>query len=64
MIRLYGLVPGVDIEIKYSGLRPGEKLYEELLTDAENTLPTYHEKIMIAKCGIPKQVKCSANSKR
>jgi FlaA1/EpsC-like NDP-sugar epimerase len=49
MIRLYGLVPGVDIEIKYSGLRPGEKLYEELLTDAENTLPTYHEKIMIAK---------------
>ncbi len=49
MIRLYGLVPGVDVEIKYSGLRPGEKLYEELLTDAENTLPTYHEKIMIAK---------------
>ncbi len=49
MIRLYGLVPGIDIEIKYSGLRPGEKLYEELLTDSENTLPTYHEKIMIAK---------------
>jgi FlaA1/EpsC-like NDP-sugar epimerase len=49
MIRLYGLIPGIDIEIKYSGLRPGEKLYEELLTDSENTLPTYHEKIMIAR---------------
>lgn len=49
MIRLYGLLPGVDIDIKYSGLRPGEKLYEELLMDSENTLPTYHEKIMIAK---------------
>lgn len=49
MIRLSGLVPGVDIEIKYTGLRPGEKLYEELLNDAENTLPTHHEKILIAK---------------
>lgn len=49
MIRLYGLVPGIDIDIKYTGLRPGEKLFEELLTDSENTLPTYHEKIMIAK---------------
>jgi FlaA1/EpsC-like NDP-sugar epimerase len=49
MIRLYGLLPGVDIDIKYSGLRPGEKLYEELLMDSENTLPTYHEKIMIAR---------------
>lgn len=49
MIRLYGLIPGIDIDIKYTGLRPGEKLYEELLTDSENTLPTYHEKIMIAK---------------
>lgn len=49
MIRLYGLVPGIDVDIKYTGLRPGEKLYEELLTDSENTLPTYHEKIMIAK---------------
>ena len=49
MIRLSGLVPGIDIEIKYTGLRPGEKLYEELLNDAENTLPTHHEKIMIAK---------------
>jgi len=49
MIRLSGLVPNVDIEIKYTGLRPGEKLYEELLSDAENTLPTHHEKILIAK---------------
>jgi FlaA1/EpsC-like NDP-sugar epimerase len=49
MIRLSGLVPGVDIDIKYIGLRPGEKLYEELLNDAENTLPTHHEKILIAK---------------
>ncbi len=49
MIRLYGYVPGIDIDIKYTGLRQGEKLYEELLMDSENTLPTYHEKIMIAK---------------
>jgi FlaA1/EpsC-like NDP-sugar epimerase len=49
MIRLAGLIPGKDIEIKYVGLRPGEKLYEELLTKEENTIPTYHPKIMIAK---------------
>ena len=49
MIRLAGLIPGRDIEIKYTGLRPGEKLYEELLAKEENTLPTYHPKIMIAK---------------
>jgi FlaA1/EpsC-like NDP-sugar epimerase len=49
MIRLSGKTPGVDIDVIYTGLRPGEKLYEELLNDAENTLPTYHEKIMIAK---------------
>jgi len=49
MIRLYGLTPGIDIQITYTGLRPGEKLYEELLNDAENTTNTYHEKIMIAK---------------
>ncbi len=49
MIRLYGHIPNIDIDITYSGLRPGEKLYEELLSDAENTLKTYHEKIMIAK---------------
>lgn len=49
MIRLSGLNPEVDIEICFTGLRPGEKLYEELLCNAENTLPTYNEKIMIAK---------------
>jgi FlaA1/EpsC-like NDP-sugar epimerase len=49
MIRLYGMVPNIDIQITYTGLRPGEKLYEELLTDGENTIKTYHEKIMIAK---------------
>ena len=49
MIRLSGLTPGVDIDIKYTGLRPGEKLHEELLTTDENTIPTYHNKILIAK---------------
>ncbi|WP_420982867.1 polysaccharide biosynthesis protein [Chitinophaga sp. 30R24] len=49
MIRMAGKEPGKDIQIIYTGLRPGEKLYEELLNNAENTLPTYHEKIMIAK---------------
>ncbi len=48
MIRLSGKVPERDIKITYSGLRPGEKLYEELLNNSENTMPTYHEKIMIA----------------
>ena len=49
MIRLYGLIPNIDINLTYSGLRPGEKLYEELLNDAENTTQTYHEKILIAQ---------------
>ena len=49
MIRLAGLTPGRDVEIKYIGLRPGEKLYEELLSKEENTIPTYHPKIMIAR---------------
>lgn len=49
MIRLSGLEPNIDIKIEFSGLRPGEKLYEELLNDNENTLPTHHEKIMIGK---------------
>jgi len=49
MIRLVGLRPYLDINIVYSGLRPGEKLYEELLSDAETTIPTRHPKIMIAK---------------
>jgi FlaA1/EpsC-like NDP-sugar epimerase len=49
MIRLYGMIPNIDVNITYSGLRPGEKLYEELLNDQENTTQTYHEKILIAK---------------
>jgi FlaA1/EpsC-like NDP-sugar epimerase len=49
MIQLAGLEEGKDIDIVYSGLRPGEKLYEELLSSAELTLPTHHHKISIAK---------------
>jgi FlaA1/EpsC-like NDP-sugar epimerase len=49
MIKLSGLELDKDIEIKITGLRPGEKLYEELLTNEENTLPTHHPQIMIAK---------------
>ena len=49
MIMLSGLEPEKDVAIKYIGLRPGEKLYEELLNNKENTLPTEHPRIMIAK---------------
>ncbi len=49
LIRLTGLTPNVDIKVEFTGLRPGEKLYEELLADKETTLPTHHNKIMIAK---------------
>lgn len=49
MIRLAGLRLGVDIDIEYTGLRPGEKLYEEVLSNTENTLPTSHDRIRIAK---------------
>lgn len=49
MIRLSGLELGKDIEIKITGLRPGEKLYEELLADKENTLPTHHPQILKGK---------------
>jgi FlaA1/EpsC-like NDP-sugar epimerase len=49
MIKLSGLELGKDIQIEISGLRPGEKLFEELLSDAENTLPTHHPKIKIAQ---------------
>ncbi|MBQ2413692.1 MAG: polysaccharide biosynthesis protein [Rikenellaceae bacterium] len=49
MIELAGLKVGEDIEIEYTGLRPGEKLYEEVLSTKENTLPTTNEKIHIAK---------------
>ncbi len=49
IIRLAGKEPEVDIKITYTGLRPGEKLFEELLNNTENVVPTYHDKIMIAK---------------
>lgn len=49
MIQLSGLTLGKDIQIVYTGLRPGEKLYEELLNDQENTIPTHHSQIMIAR---------------
>jgi len=49
MIRLSGLELGKDIEITITGLRPGEKLYEEVLNSAEDTVPTHHPKILRAK---------------
>lgn len=49
MIKLSGLTLGEDIDIKYTGLRPGEKLYEELLATKENTMPTHNNKILIGK---------------
>ncbi len=49
MIKLSGLIIGQDIQIVFTGLRPGEKIKEELLADQENTLPTYHPKIMVGR---------------
>ena len=49
MIELAGYKPGEDIEIQFTGLRPGEKLYEEVLSNEEDTIPTHHKKIKIAK---------------
>lgn len=49
MIQLSGLQPYKDIDIQITGLRPGEKLYEEVLANAENCMPTYHPQILIAK---------------
>ncbi|MCQ2143898.1 MAG: polysaccharide biosynthesis protein, partial [Bacteroidales bacterium] len=48
MIELAGYIPDKDIEIQYTGLRPGEKLYEEVLSNVENTVPTRHDRIRIA----------------
>jgi len=56
LIRLSGFVPDEDIKIEYVGLRPGEKLYEELITEGEGIIPTSHEKIMILK-----GIDCSLN---
>jgi len=49
LIRLSGFEPDVDINVEYIGLRPGEKLYEELITEGEGVIPTSHEKIMVLK---------------
>ena len=49
MIRLAGYVPNEDIKIKFIGLRPGEKLYEEVLSNEENTIPTGNAKIRVAR---------------
>lgn len=49
VIRLSGLEPGKDIQVIYTGLRPGEKLYEELITEGEGIVPTPHEKIMVLR---------------
>ena len=56
MIKLSGFRYPSEIDIKITGLRPGEKLYEELLANGENTIPTYHDKILIAKV---RNIKCS-----
>jgi FlaA1/EpsC-like NDP-sugar epimerase len=54
LILLSGLRPDIDVKIEFTGLRPGEKLYEELSTIEEHTLPTYHQKIKVfAGNGIP-----------
>jgi FlaA1/EpsC-like NDP-sugar epimerase len=52
LIRLSGFEPDSDIKIEFIGLRPGEKLYEELITDDENALPTEHSKILVLKGGV------------
>jgi FlaA1/EpsC-like NDP-sugar epimerase len=49
MIKLSGLELGRDIQLVFTGLRPGEKLYEELLANKENTMPTHHPRILIGK---------------
>lgn len=49
MIRLAGLEPGIDIKVEFTGLRPGEKLYEEVLATKENTIPTEHDRIFVAR---------------
>jgi FlaA1/EpsC-like NDP-sugar epimerase len=61
MIKLAGLIPGKDIQIEYSGLRPGEKLYEELLSKDEESIPTHHKKIMISKVSNPKSERLFEN---
>jgi FlaA1/EpsC-like NDP-sugar epimerase len=56
LIRLSGLEPEVDIPIVFTGLRPGEKLHEQLTSDTEETLPTRYEKIRIVRTDAPRPV--------
>jgi FlaA1/EpsC-like NDP-sugar epimerase len=51
MITLAGLIPGKDIPIEFTGIRPGEKLYEELSTSGEELLPTSHESVSVFRSG-------------
>lgn len=60
MIRLAGFTPDEDIKIEYSGLRPGEKLFEELRMDTEDMVPTYHEKIKIFRSAAPNRAHVAA----
>ena len=71
MIELAGFEPDKDIKIEYTGLRPGEKLYEEVLSNKENTLPTTHDRIRIAKvreydyreaCGVAEELESLSRS--
>lgn len=61
LIKLSGLKPNVDVAIEITGLRPGEKLYEELVQDNEKVEPTIHEKIFMAKGHVPHAYKLSAD---
>ena len=61
MIRFSGLEPGRDIDIEITGMRPGEKLYEELHTDDERHRPTAHPKIVVA-AGVPADVRALRES--
>jgi FlaA1/EpsC-like NDP-sugar epimerase len=58
---LSGFEPGKDIQIKITGLRPGEKLYEEVLSDAENTMTTHHPQILIARVRTYNRVEVEQN---
>jgi FlaA1/EpsC-like NDP-sugar epimerase len=60
MIQLAGLTPGEDIKIEHTGLRPGEKLFEELSMDGEDMLPTYHEKVKIFRSTVPERQRIAA----